>query len=106
MRRQYTASERRRFFNEVRESGESIEAVAKRFGIGKSTAYKWHQRAKEGKEAADVPKPGPKLKFARVVPESRPAVFVEIGGATLRVEAGFDAELLRGVVAALDERRR
>jgi len=106
MSKQYTEAERRRFFDEVRASGESIEAVAKRFCIGKSTAYKWYQHAKEGKGAVESPPPGPKLKFARVVPKSCSAVFVEIGGATLRVEAGFDAELLRGVVAALDERRR
>ena len=106
MRKQYTAAERQRFLKEVRESGESAEAVAKRFSIGKSTAYKWQQRAKEGKGTVESPQSGPKVRFARLVPESRSAVFVEIGGATLRVEAGFDAELLRRVVAALDERRR
>jgi hypothetical protein len=30
-------------------------------------------------------------------------LLVEVGGTTIRVEAGFDAELLRSVVAALRE---
>lgn len=103
MRKRYTAAERQRFLDEVRDSGESVEAVAKRFGIGKSTAYKWQQRTKGGSSPS---KPDPKPKFARVVPASRPAIVVQIGRAMLRVEAGFDAELLRCVVAALDERQR
>jgi len=53
-----------------------------------------------------VYKPVPKAKptFAQVVPASRPAVLVQVGGATVRVEAGFDAALLGQVVAALDRR--
>jgi len=43
-------------------------------------------------------------KFARlVVAGARPtgAIVVEVGGALVRVEAGFDSELLREVVSAL-----
>jgi hypothetical protein len=39
--------------------------------------------------------------FARVVPTRRMTVRVEVGGAAVVVERGFDAELLRQVVAAL-----
>jgi hypothetical protein len=39
--------------------------------------------------------------FARVVPARRASLRLEVGGAALVVEAGFDAELLRQVVVAL-----
>lgn len=88
--------------DEVRASGQSGERVAKRLGIAKSTAYKWQR----GKRSSEPSTPNPKLKFARLLPETRSAVVVQVGGATVRVETGFDAELLRGVVAALAERHR
>jgi len=42
-------------------------------------------------------------KFARLVPAGKaaPAVTIQIGPAALRVEAGFDPELLRAVISAL-----
>ena len=43
-------------------------------------------------------------KFVRLVTGSRQhrgAITVHVGAATMRVEAGFDAELLRAVVSAL-----
>jgi len=45
MRKRYTAADQQRFLDELRESGQSAERVAKRLGIAKSTAYKWQQRA-------------------------------------------------------------
>jgi len=98
MRKKYSPAEQRRFLDDIRDSGESLEVVARRFGISKSTAYKWHKLAK-GSHASS--KASPKPKFARLVPASRPAIVVEIGGARVHVEAGFDPELLRSLVAAL-----
>ena len=43
-------------------------------------------------------------RFAMVVPTTRPrgsTLSVEVGGAIIRLESGFDAELLRDVVSAL-----
>jgi hypothetical protein len=40
-------------------------------------------------------------KFARVVPVRRSSLRLQVGGAAVVVEAGFDPELLRQVVAAL-----
>ena len=104
MRKRYTALERRRFLEEVREAGEPVAVVARRLGIGESTAYLWQQRA-NGISSKAKAKPQGKPAFARVVPSSPPSVVVQVGCATVRVEAGFDAELLRNVVAALDGRR-
>ena len=61
-------------------------------------AYLWTK--KQRAEGTPVPTPV----FARLVPQrAEPCgLLVEVGRATIRVEAGFDAELLRRVVAALD----
>jgi hypothetical protein len=42
-------------------------------------------------------------KFARLIPAGKaPAtVTIQVGAATLRVEAGFDADLLRSVISVL-----
>jgi transposase-like protein len=94
MRRRYSAEERQRFVDEVRTTGASVKEVAARQGLETSIGYRWMQAAREAG--------GPK--FARlVVAGSRPAaaVVIEVGGAVVRVEAGFDSDLLREVVSAL-----
>jgi transposase-like protein len=93
-RRRYTAEEQQQFLEQVR-SGASVREAAARLGFDTSIGYRWVQKAKAG--ASDTPK------FARLIPASKaPAmVTIEVGTATLRVEAGFDAELLRSVISAL-----
>ena len=95
MRNRYTAEQRERLIAEVRASGDSAGAVAKRMGVTPSTAYLWIRQASK----PDSPV------FAQVVPTSstlaRARLIVEVGAAAIRVESGFDAELLAGVVAAL-----
>jgi len=94
MRRRFTAEERRRFVDEVRTTGASVKEAAARLGLDTSIGYRWMQAARE----AGTPK------FARlVVAGSRPpgAIAIEVGGAVVRVEAGFDSELLREVMSAL-----
>jgi transposase-like protein len=101
MRRRHTAEERERLIAEVRSSGETARVVAERMGVCASSAYRWM------KEVAGAAATGRGMPvFARVVPGRvlpRSELAVEIGGATIRVEAGFDAELLRAVVAALGD---
>jgi len=96
MRKRHTAEERARLIAEVRATGEIPRVVAERMGICASSAYRWM------KEAPAVEGP----MFARVVQSSKAArsvLVVQLGRATIRVEAGFDAELLREVVAALGD---
>jgi len=96
MRKRHTAEERERLIAEVRATGEVPRVVAERMGVCASSAYRWM------KEASDAGAPV----FARVVPSraaSSPALMVQLGRVTIRVEAGFDAELLRGIVAALGD---
>ncbi len=92
MRNQYTAEQREKLVGEVRATGERVSAVAKRLGISSSAAYVWMKAA--------TPKPTAPV-FARVVPMRPRVLRVEVGGAAVVVEGGFDAELLRQVVAAL-----
>ncbi|HEY6725712.1 MAG TPA: transposase [Polyangiaceae bacterium] len=98
MRRRYTARQREQLIEAVRTSGEPVGAAAKRLGVTASTAYHWMKAARR---AAAQPQ------FARLVPSSslvRPSLVVRVRGAAIRVEGGFDAELLRAVVWALSGR--
>ncbi len=94
MRKRYTSKQREQLIETVRTSGESVRAVATRMGVTVSTAYLWMKDA----PASSVPQ------FARLVPEPRAALtslVVRVRSAAIRVDQGFDAELLRAVVSAL-----
>jgi transposase-like protein len=96
MRKRHTAEDRERLISEVRATGDIPRVVAARMGICASSAYRWMKEASVS--GAPV--------FARVMPSraaSHPGLVVQLGRATIRVETGFDVELLRGVVAALSE---
>jgi transposase-like protein len=93
MRKRHTAEQRERLIAEV-QAGEAVPVVAARMGVG-AAAYLW---VKEAREAS-------KPTFARLVPASAatspPSMVLEVGRARMRVEAGFDAALLRQVVSVL-----
>ena len=95
MRRRYTARQREQLIEAVRTSGEAVAAAAERLGVTASTAYLWMKAARATPQ------------FARLVPASRstPAsLILRVQGVAIRVEAGFDADLLRAVVSALSTR--
>ena len=95
MRKRYTTEQRNRLVTEVRTTGAPVRAVAERLGVTVSSAYLWMKDAGPA-EIAPV--------FARVVPTTvtaRSWLTLEVGRARVRVEAGFDADLLREVVSAL-----
>ncbi len=79
---------------DVRTGGERVIVAAKRLGVAPSSAYLW---MKAVAPASSAPA------FARVVPARVASLRVEIGGAAVVVEAGFDTELLRQLVAALSD---
>lgn len=94
MGKRYTVKDRKRLIEAVRTSGESVRSVARRMGVKEATAYFWLKRAR----AARVPE------FALVVPApqtTKPTLVVEVSGASICLERGFDAELLLEVVSAL-----
>jgi transposase-like protein len=93
MRRQYTAEDRARLIAEVRATGEPVRKVAVRLGMSVSSAYLWMK---------DAPASAPRFaKLVRLPAAVTAGLAVQVGMATIRVEAGFDADLLRSVVAAL-----
>lgn len=104
MRRHYTAEQRGQLLDFVA-SGRSVREAAARLGIAPSTASYWVRRAaknaKPPRQRA-ARRGGLPPAFARLVREHEVAsIEVRVGGATLQVAPGFDAELLRAVVAAL-----
>lgn len=97
MRKRYTTEERERLIEEVRSTGEPVRVVAERLGICVSSAFRWT------KDARAVPRAPT---FARVLPSTAAAsaaLRLEVGRVTVRVDTGFDPDLLRRVVAALSE---
>lgn len=97
MRKRYTAEQRERLVAEVRTTGSPVRVVAERLGVTVSSAYLW---MKEAGTAPHAPV------FARVVPKSAAAassLTLEVGRIRLRIEAGFEPELLRQVISALGE---
>ena len=104
MRRHYTAEQRGQLLEFVA-AGRSVRKAAARLGIATSTASYWVRRATakakplRQREARHCGEP---LAFARLVREHEVAsIEVRVGGAAIHVGPGFDAELLRAVVAAL-----
>jgi len=92
MANQYTPEQREKLVAEVRASGERVSVVAKRMGISSASAYLWMQAAARAPSAPV---------FARVVPGRISSLRLEVAGAVLVVESGFDPELLRQVIATL-----
>jgi hypothetical protein len=93
------AAEWRREVEGWRASGESMEAYARRRGYSKSSLGRWSSAYRPA-PTDDAPRMV-RLEVARAAAVSRASVVVQIGGARVVVEPGFDAELLREVVDAL-----
>jgi transposase-like protein len=97
MRKRYTAEQRDRLVTEVRTTGAPVRVIAERLGVTVSSAYLW---LKDAGPAQSAPV------FARVVPTPSTArrwLTLEVGVTRIRVETGFDADLLREVVSALSD---
>ncbi len=102
---------------EGRPAGETAAAFARRYGLDAQRVHWWRARIREvdGRAAVRfapvrVVAPGPRSPEApgagaavAPTPPRTPSVEVVTGGRSVRVQAGFDAELLRRVLAALEE---
>ncbi|MEO7033478.1 MAG: helix-turn-helix domain-containing protein [Polyangiaceae bacterium] len=96
MRKRHTVEDRERLIAEVKATGKTPRVVAERLGVCVSSAYRWVKEASSSQAPV----------FARVVqsrPSLRSGLVVHVGGAAIGIEAGFDADLLRDLVAALGE---
>lgn len=100
MGRRQTGRDPRREVEGWRESGESAARYAAGRGYSASTLQRWAATPRRGAETAEPPR------FLRLALEAaRPPVaelVIEVGVARIRIASrGFDAALLRDVVAAL-----
>lgn len=111
MRKHYTDEQRAELVRLVLEEDLSLRRAAARLQVADSTAYYWVKRASarsRGKQRQRITPPTADLAgpaFVQLVRAgSRHNVLhVRVGAATVEVGAGFDAELLRQVVAVLAE---
>ncbi|MBA3844480.1 MAG: transposase [Actinobacteria bacterium] len=112
MRRRYTGEQRSALVDLVRAGRATVSEAAVRAGVTKSTAYGWMQQAAAGRGnrrnaesrgGAGRTRPMAPPTFVRLVRAGDlvTTVAVRIGGAEIEVRRGFDADLLRAVVQAL-----
>lgn len=100
-RRRWTEDDGRRMAEALRRSGETARGFARRYGIDEQRVRRWAARFGVGTERGDD-----EVGFAPVTivgardGEAAP-VEIAIGGVVLRVGRGFDADVLRRVLATL-----
>ena len=99
MRKTYKRSERAELVAAV-QRGEPVPSAARRLGVIASTAYTWVQRSKDKRDSGSGRSPT-FVELVTTAPAST-ALVVRVGAAEIEVRVGFDAGLLRAVVAALD----
>lgn len=110
MRRQYTGQQRSQLLELVTGGHATLRAAAARLGVAPATAYYWLKRTAVERRGArrgsgPVARQAPAPTFVRLVPGSaaHAMIAVRVGGAEVQVRPGFDGDLLRAVVAALQE---
>jgi len=96
-----TEQEQAREVEAWRRTNQTAYAFAKANGYSKQSLRRWAEQY--DKRTSRLPA----IEFARVdvVREVPAELVVEVGGARVRVQRGFDAELLRNVVETLGTRR-
>lgn len=89
MTKRRTRSERAAEVTRWRQSGLSARVYATERGVSRGSLLRWAAEA------------GPEFVRVELVEAAAAELVVEVGPARVRVARGFDAELLRDVVAAL-----
>jgi len=115
MRKHYTTAQRAELKSLVTSGQVSPRRAAAQMGVPASTAYYW-LRAGNRRAAATALAPRPRVSPGAVSPPAPPAfarlvravdgtslLLLRVGEVTLEVRPGFDATLLRRVIAALTE---
>ena len=98
MARHRTKEEQAKLVADSRGSRKSVADFCAERGLAPASLNRWVKAAPTRKPAVD-----PELRFVRLerAKEAGGGLVVEVKGALVRVERGFDAELLRGVVEVL-----
>ena len=102
-RRRWTAADGRAMREALRASGDGVIPFAQRHGLHEERVRRWVRRLEGMRPTLAAPVPPPGFVPVRLVEPSAegPGLEVAVGGAVVRVRRGFDAALLRHVVAAL-----
>lgn len=123
-RRNWTTEEKARIVAESATSGESVCAVARRHGLSPQQLFGWRRQAREAASAetadraplfvpavvesampvappAAVSSPGHSRRRAPKTEGAGGIIEVELGGITVRVGRGVDAETVAAVITAL-----
>jgi hypothetical protein len=87
----------------VTSGGVSIGNSAHRLRVRPATAYYWVRQAKAAPDQVATQTVEPAAAFVQLIRATAPTSSVEVrtGATTISVKPGFEAELLRAVVAAL-----
>lgn len=95
MSRSDRAEAKERFFKLLKE-GLTVAAAARQVGVHNTVGYYWAKKSKRSVDAVAV-------RFVELKPEATAMnpLEISVGGATIKVQSCFDAQLLRQVVAAL-----
>jgi len=106
---QTTKKSKRDEFHDLRSEGRSVSEAALAVGIAASTGYQWSSAARQaqanGRRASRMGggnKSTPR--FARLYPQSQapsPRIELEVAGVVIRLDNGFNAEVLGKVLAAV-----
>lgn len=98
MRRIFSDKERNELIESVLGGRASVVEAAAKIGVAASTGYAW---VKDARKRSVSPSPS----FVQVVraraPDVEDGICVRVAGAEVCVRRGFDADVLRAVVAAL-----
>jgi Transposase len=101
-------SERKRFWRQlIREqqlNGVSIEAFCRSQGVSQASYFAWRRKLAIGKRANDRAKFVPVRVLPKIADHSSGIEIVLDHGRRVRVEPGFDRQLLSDVLAVLEER--
>jgi transposase-like protein len=105
MRKQYTQAQRTALIELVMTHRTPPRAAAVQLGIPEATAYYWLKQARKAASprTSTLVMTPPAQTFARLIRADTQSLTLRLGAATIELRTGFDAALLREVVAALTE---
>jgi transposase len=113
-RRAWSAEQKARIIAESYEGGETVSAVARRYGLTPQQLFGWRRAAQQRREGAagtrgsafvpvmvDAGPPCPDVAIAPASWGGLPVIEIVIGAATVRVPVGIDAGTLQAVLRAV-----
>jgi transposase-like protein len=112
MRRRYTGKQRSQLVELVTGGHATVHEAAAKLGVVPATAHYWLKRGRADVRSTQARRRGTRVAgqgtattFVRLVPGVAVGgtIAVRVGGAEVQVRQGFNGDLLRAVVAALQE---